>query len=177
MIDFTYTYMQDGASIAMLKPTGESDKITRVFAPFSVTVWITVIAATLATGVLLCVVNFVLPSNQLVYPGQLPDSEIMKQSEVQEGGVEERPTSSDTGTSVGQTGTHESSVPEYADPKQADGQPGPHSIVTGDSDVEIENKPLIPHWKSELQTSVWFVFTSYMGQGIYLLDSRTVACH
>ena len=72
VIDFTYAFMDDGMGIIMQKPTKDQGKILRVFTPLSNRVWLLLLASFFIISLILCGVNWVLPQNQLIYPGQEP---------------------------------------------------------------------------------------------------------
>ncbi len=61
VIDFVHPFMEDGVGILLKRPTGDANKMAKVFLPFHATVWCLIVTAILIVGILLYFVNRTTP--------------------------------------------------------------------------------------------------------------------
>ena len=61
VIDLTVPFIEDGVGILTRRPDEESNKIFKMFKPFSLAVWLCIGAAIIAVGTMLFIVGIVSP--------------------------------------------------------------------------------------------------------------------
>lgn len=155
VIEFTYTFTEDGKGIVMQKPSGQHENLVGVFAPLPSNVWILILVSVFVISIILCTANYVMPTNQLIYLGQQP---YQKQILEDDGSVDNSNNISCTAGSGVAKGNKNNLLEITNNANEEEGH---------NQKEYLANDGLRWNWSSETKKSLWFVFSSLFSQGMY----------